>query len=210
MLEVHTLSIFNDMINAKAYLDDTVSSYKVRKDLFDRVIELIESKVYFDCKNFDVLIKNYSQGDEYLSSILDITEAGVRKMKSRASKALYSVLGRDIFMLITRGSDRDLKVVDGILSLAEMKILSEDVILRDVKLGLLKNLGAEDRLSSYRLEDCVEEIKFLHRYSQRVLGESLSELDTGKILYLLDLLDNKASLIEKYRLVKTLFPDLLD
>lgn len=181
----------------RAMLDCRGVIYKKRDraaaDVYSSVERFLKEGHYSTYRKANELstmrLSNYSE--EAMAAQLGVNVGTVRTHTRNVSKELYQLFGTNFFDMLSNYADYRLKV-DGVLyRVKHQGDMAVTYVLPDV-VSAVKDQSSTS--GSYSLNDCSQEIDFLRRYSRSFMFEALKEVDLGKLMYLLDILDgNKGS-----------------
>lgn len=202
MQRTNCKSFFKEMRNLKKEIQDA-------KDQEVAIVYLELERYVLSCKYSkykyaSVLVKMLLEGrsEEDIANALGISESTIRYHESTSlSKKLYEIFGKDFFRLMKdyRGNRREL---DRRLFLALRSNTSRyDYCMSDV-ISEVKNRLDNSSLIDYNIKDCANELAFISKYSLSNMKKELSNLDIGKLEYLMKVLDGeKGSVDERFNFV---------
>lgn len=181
---------------------------ELREEVLNTIIEFIKTSGFYKSRNFDDFVKYMELPDSKIATLMGVRETWVRTMKSRSTRAFFEILPSDIFTVIRNGNEKELrhllKVVDVLsLSLKSSEIIP-DVILDETGYLDYGKIPNKKEFSSYDINDCNAEIKFLRQHSFTQVRQQLRNLDVEKIKFLLRLIDGNESssrYVERARLI---------
>lgn len=201
------LTIYREIKLLKDDIDKLPNS-ELRKGVLDSLIEYIKSSGFYKSRNFDSFVQYMELPDEKIASILGIRKDLVRTLKSRSTKAFYSIFPSNIFTIIRDGSERELQNLQRVLDILSLSLKSTELfpslILEDIGYSDNGKTPKKKEFSAYSFSECANEIKFLRQHSFSQVRQQLRNLDLEKIKFLLRLIDGQESssrYVERARLL---------
>ncbi|PGF04997.1 hypothetical protein [Bacillus toyonensis] len=177
------------------------SEFKQQKlDYLNEVQKFIMEGSYTDVKHKGYLLKNWDKPTKEQYEELDISRSFYYKQRKALDEDLEKMLGTEVVQLILQ---EEFNEVDLILDTLLADYSSEKVVIKSVVTRIEK--GEHNKSSRYRLEECLNEIALLKKYSNLDLEVLLMNCDMSKLNYLLRLLDAKESDVKsRIRLIETI------
>ncbi|MEC2463490.1 hypothetical protein P9X10_01065 [Bacillus cereus] len=169
-------------------------------DYLKEVNDFIMGGSYTEANKKEYILRNYRKPIQEQLDDLGISRATYYRNKRTLESDLEKALGNEIISSIQR-SEFDL--VDKILDNVTVDYSPTKVVIPSI----VKRIESEEHNKDviYGLEECIDEITFLKRYSNLDLEVLLSRCDINKLNYLLRLLDLKESDVKaRIRLVEVI------
>lgn len=155
---------------------------------------------YTDVKHKGYLLNNWDKPTKEQYEELGISRSFYYKQRKALDEDLEKMLGTEVVELILK---EEFKEVDLILDTLLADYSSERVVIKSVVNRIEK--GEHNDKSRYTLEECLNEIALLKKYSNLDLEVLLMNCDMNKLNYLLRLLDAKESDVKsRIRLIETI------
>lgn len=185
----------------RSMLDCREAIYKKRDraaaDVYSSVEKFLKEGRYSTYRKANELstmrLSGYSE--EAMAAQLDVNVGTVRTHTRNVSNELYQLFGANFFDMLSNYADNRLKVGAVLYRVKHQGDMAVTYILPDVVATV------RDRVSgggSYPLNECSQEIDLLRRYSRDFLSEALKEVDIGKLMYLIDILDGNKGTPEEW------------
>ncbi|EEM74794.1 hypothetical protein bthur0014_55780 [Bacillus thuringiensis IBL 4222] len=177
------------------------SEFKQQKlDYLNEVQKFIMEGSYTDVKHKGYLLNNWDKPTKEQYEELGISRSFYYKQRKALDEDLEKMLGTEVVELILK---EEFKEVDLILDTLLADYSSERVVIKSVVNRIEK--GEHNDKSRYTLEECLNEIALLKKYSNLDLEVLLMNCDMNKLNYLLRLLDAKESDVKsRIRLIETI------
>lgn len=185
--------LLSEIFDAYAILefsdDDDVER---KKRYLDELRDYALSGTYTNAKYKEYFLKNILKPVSKQMTDLGLSQSAVYKNREKIERDLERRVGKDIVKNILAGRfDEVEKVLT--FSISDQPI--GNVILSDV-VDTIRKRAKENRVSknsTYDLYDCIDEIKFLKKYSVLDLEVELNKLSLDKLSYLIRLISFEES-----------------
>jgi hypothetical protein len=192
-------TIYKQMLSVRIALDRADPLFHERWTALKRITEYLKEGSYTDYVHKKAVLEmitfyDYNiQADALLSKRLGIAKSTVRIARKRMSDEAVALLGTDVADTIMRGSQRALSKLVREIDILENIVNSIDLlpfeIVSIINQCPLSDMPFYDRCAN-GLKECKKELTFLNWYSTKRIKALISELDLGKLLYILDVLDD--------------------
>lgn len=182
----NTPNVFLRLSRLRDYVEG--DSSKERKELFDRVSELVLSGSYTKYKDFDILSRWHHLPDKDLAVKLGVKESSVRQIKKRVTSDFIALVGAEIFDTIQFGDAKALRLAIYELSLLSNHESSVDLFPSEI-LSAIEDGKTMDE--DFNVGDCKYELTFLHWFNNNKIKSLLTNVDINRLAYLIEVLDGK-------------------
>lgn len=194
-----SVSFFREIDMAEVTLKDRKDLTRL-KFLAD-VKKYIKGCTYIDLKHVKEVLYYWTMESADVSVILGISDASVRNIKTKVSKKLYEMFGKDFIRKIVEGTDEEFLECNFIFRNITSSRDSYCYFPREY-IEIMRSEGVSDIFS---LSECKEEYAFLLKYCNARFREELEKIDKDKLCFLLDVLDgNRGTPKERYSVTRRL------
>lgn len=181
-------NIFYRLAKAKSYLEgETVEPF--RTEALKIVNDFVMSGEFFDYIKKDLLIKTAQWSEDDAARELEVSGQAIRKMRSRFSAQVDSIIGADAIDIIMFKGKREVSNVVNTVRLQAKGYTSEGLFDPSLR-RTIRNCVLDDK-TSFDIGDCKVEMTVLHWLSTLKHEQLLSWVDIDKLGFLLDVLDGK-------------------
>lgn len=150
----------------------------------------------------ELVLGGYS--DDQVAERLGVSNNTVRWREHELSCILYNIFGEDFFDMM-KEPEEHMEKLEKLVYLTKVDCRREEYVPIDVIASVNEAVSEEFKLDSMGLEDCLEEISFLAKYSIPGMVEELAGLDEYKLEYLFRVLEGSAgTLDDRFVLLKEL------
>jgi hypothetical protein len=162
-----------------------IGSYEWKGDLKEKMTTYLE----YNC-SIKVLCDKYGM-------TVNATDACIH----RASKTIWGKIGQSTLSLIRAGAVEDAR---DLFYFRSGKYRIHDFVLTEV----FEKLPKQGKYITLNVDECLNELYFLHIYSKNGLERAMQKVDKVKLAYLIYILEEDSPKLAKYRpLIKELLTD---
>lgn len=192
-------SFFRSLVVARQEAEQVQNSEVL--SVIDWVEKWMKTTPFSTYKKKNIITDNYELSNRELSFQLGITEKSAKEVRLALSRELFQIFGSDFFQVLTSGTEEGRKETQRRINFA-VSSFGVESIRKDVIIALKKSNVAEFPAN---IESCESEVDFLKRNTVSSLESELSELNIGKLKYLVSLLEgNSRNYKDKVELTQTL------
>lgn len=183
-------NLLNEIMTAYSMLEFSNDSDVDRKRKYlDEIKEYALSGVYTNTKHKEYFLRNFMKPVSEQKKDLGLSSAAVYKNRNLINRDLERRIGKDIVKQILTG---DYDEVERVLNYSLLDQPIGKVVLQSVVDAIEERKLNEGKVKPvYDLEDCIDEIKLLKRYSFLDMELTLDSLNISKLKYLLRLINFK-------------------